>query len=64
VAALVPSAGAITTANRVAFGADVPQHPYRDVSARGARSVSSKAAKIMEVRSILHEPSFTRLLLS
>jgi hypothetical protein len=64
VAALVPSAGAITTANRVAFGADAPQHPAsgRVRTLRGARSVSSKAAKIMEVRSILHEPSFTRLL--
>jgi hypothetical protein len=27
VAALVPSAGATTTTNRVAFGADAPQHP-------------------------------------
>jgi len=48
VAALVPSAGAITTANRVAFGADAPRHPAsgRVRTLRGARSVSSKAAKI------------------
>jgi hypothetical protein len=37
-------------------------HPGRVRTLRGACSDSSKAAKIMEVRSILHGPSFTRLL--
>jgi hypothetical protein len=63
VAALVPSAGAITTANRVAFGADAPRHPASGTCPHAARRAFRLIeGEIMEVRSILYEPSFTRLL--
>ncbi len=42
VAVLVPSAGTITFANRVAFGCGCPKQPASGAHARGARSHSSK----------------------
>ena len=63
VAALVPSAGATTTTNElrsVRMPLSTP-HPGRVRMLSGARSDSSKAAK-MKVRSMLHGTLVTRLL--
>jgi hypothetical protein len=63
VAALVPSAGAITLQIKLRSdaGALSTLHPV-GVRTRAARVPTHRKAKIMEVRSILQGPSLTRLL--